>query len=135
MFFNRVKALIQKELTAIMRDPKIRFSLLMPPLIQLFIFTFAATLDVKNVKMGVINRDNGKPAFELVQRFCGAPTFKNIVYLEAMEQVGPFLDRQKGVMVLSIDEQFSRNLEAGKPADLQLILDGRKSNTSQIVAG
>ena len=132
---NRILSLIRKELTGVWRDPKIRFSLLMPPLIQLFIFTFAATLDVKNVRMGVINRDNGKPAFELVQRFCGAPAFKDIVYLEAMEQVGPFLDSQKGVMVLSLDAQFSRNLEAGKPADVQLILDGRKSNTAQIVAG
>ncbi len=133
--FNRILSLIKKELVGISRDPKILFSLLMPPLIQLFVFTFAATLDVKNVRMGVINRDNGRPAFELVQRFRGAPTFKDIVYLEAMEQVGAFMDRQKGVMVLSIDEQFSRNLEAGKPADIQLILDGRKSNTAQIVAG
>lgn len=132
---NRILSLIRKELTGVWRDPKIRFSLLVPPLIQLFIFTFAATLDVKNVRMGILNRDNGKPAFELIQRFHGSPTFKHIVYLQSVEEVGPFMDRQQGVMVLSIDEQFSRNLEAGKYADIELILDGRKSNTSQIVAG
>ncbi|MFC2049507.1 ABC transporter permease [Chlamydiota bacterium] len=132
---NRIISLIRKELLSVLRDPKTRLSLLMPPLIQLFIFTFAATLDVKNVRIGVLNRDNGKQAFELVQRFVGAPTFKQIVYLQAVEEIGPFMDRQKGVMVLSIDEQFSRNLEAGKFADVQLILDGRKSNTTQIVAG
>ena len=38
-------------------------------------------------------------------------------------------------MVIHIDEQFSRNLLAGKPAETQIILDGRKSNTAQIVLG
>lgn len=132
---NRILSLIRKELIGVWRDPKSRFALLVPPLIQLFVFTFAATLEVKNVRMGILNRDSGKPAFELVQRFHGAPTFNHIVYLQSVEEITPFIDLQKGVMVLSIDEQFSRNLEAGKPANVQLILDGRKSNTTQIVAG
>lgn len=135
IMFKRILALIRKELVSVWRDPKTRLSLLMPPLIQLFVFTFAATLDVKNVRIGVLNRDNGKPAFELVQRFVGAPTFKHITYLSSVEAITPYLDRQQGIMVLSIDQQFSRNLESGKPADIQLIMDGRKSNTTQIVAG
>ncbi len=52
-----------------------------------------------------------------------------------MEEIGPFLDAQKGLLVVSIDEQFSRNLDAGKEALVQLICDGRRSNTTQILAG
>ena len=70
-----------------------------------------------------------------MQRVRGAPTFKHIHYLDREEDVRPFIDNQKGVMVISIDETFSKNLDAKKPADIQLILDGRKSNTAQIVAG
>lgn len=132
---NRILALIWKELLAVLRDPKSRISILLPPLIQMFIFTFAATLDVKNVPIGILNRDNGEQAFELVQRFHGTPFFNRIIYLKGVEEIGPFIDNQKGVMVVSIDEQFSRNLDADKPADIQLIFDGRKSNTAQIVAG
>lgn len=132
---NRILTLIWKELLGVWRDPKSRMAILAPPLIQLFIFAFAATLDVKNVPIGILNRDNGEQAFELVQRFHGAPTFNHIVYLKAVEEIGPFIDHQKGVMVVSIDEQFSRNLDANKQASVQLILDGRKSNTAQIVAG
>jgi ABC-2 type transport system permease protein len=132
---NRVLALIWKELLQAIRDPKTRISLLAPPIIQLLIFTFAATLDVKNVPIGILNRDNGRQGFELVQRFRGAPTFTRIFFLYSVEEITPFIDRQKGVMVVSIDEQFSRNLDSGKPAKVQLILDGRKSNTAQIVAG
>jgi ABC-2 type transport system permease protein len=132
---NRILALIWKELLAVLRDPKSRFVLIVPPLIQLLIFAFAATLDVKNVSMGILNRDNGKQGFELCQRFHGAPTFAHITYLQSVEEIAPFIDTQKGVMVVSLDEQFSRNLDAGRAADVQLILDGRKSNTTQIVAG
>lgn len=131
--FNRVISLIWKELIGVCQDPKTRLSLLLPPLIQLFIFAFAATLDVKNVPIGILNRDNGEQAFEFVQRFHGSPTFSHIVYLKGIEEITPFIDKQKGVMVISIDEQFSRNLNAGRKADVQLILDGRKSNTAQIV--
>lgn len=132
---KRILALIWKELLAVMRDPKSRISILLPPIIQLLIFTPAATLDVKNVPIGILNRDNGEQAFELVQRFHGTPFFKHIVYLDSVEEIGPFIDNQKGVMVVSIDEQFSRNLDQKMPAAVQLILDGRKSNTAQIISG
>ncbi len=133
---SRIKALIWKELLAVLRDPKVRISILLPPLIQLCIFTFAATLDVKNVSIGILNKDSGEQGFDLVERFYGSPIFSyNVQFLQGVEQIGPFMDHQKGLMVLSIDEQFSRDLDAGKPARIQLIFDGRKTNTAQIVAG
>jgi len=120
----------------VLRDPKVRLSILLPPLIQLFIFTFAATLDVKDVPIGILNRDAGEQGFLLVERFYGTKFFNNhIIFLKGVEEIAPFIDRQKGIMVVSIDQQFSRNIDAGKPATVQLIFDGRKTNTAQIVAG
>jgi ABC-2 type transport system permease protein len=132
---KRILALIWKELLTVLYDRKVRIAILVPPLIQLFIFTFAATLDVKNVPIGILNRDNGEHGFKLVERFFGIEIFNPVHFLRGVEEIGPFIDRQKGLMVLSIDEQFSRNLDAGKPASVQLIFDGRKTNTAQIVAG
>ncbi|MCF7806115.1 MAG: ABC transporter permease [Simkaniaceae bacterium] len=133
---NRIIVLIWKELLAVLRDAKVRISILGPPILQLFIFTFAATLDVKNVPIGILNRDNGEQGFELVERFMGSKTFNDRIYfLKGVEEIAPFIDHQKGVMVVSIDQQFSRNLDEGKPATVQLILDGRKTNTAQILAG
>jgi ABC-2 type transport system permease protein len=128
-------ALIVKEILTLLRDKKARFVLIVPPLVQLFVFAFAATLDVKNASIGIVNRDNGEKSIELLQRFHGSSTFASIVYLKSIDEIASFIDEQKGVMVISIDEQFSRNLDAKKPVDMQLILDGRKSNTAQIVAG
>ncbi len=133
--WNRIRALIRKELLAVLRDRRVRLSLLLPPIIQLVIFTFAATLDVKNVPIGILNRDNGEQGFELVQRFYGSPMFTDVRFLKSVEEIDPFLDNQKGVMVVSIDQQFSRNIDEKNSAIIQLILDGRKSNTAQILAG
>ena len=119
-----------------LRDRKVRISILLPPIIQLVIFTFAATLDVKDVPIGILNRDAGEQGFLLVERFFGAKIFNNhIIFLKGVEEIAPFIDNQKGIMVVSIDQQFSRNIDAGNPATVQLIFDGRKTNTAQIVAG
>lgn len=133
--WSRILTLIHKEILAVWRDKKSRFVLIVPPILQLMIFALAATLDVKNVSIAVLNRDNGKESFELLQRFHGSPTFSHILYLHSVEEIAWAIDNQKAVMVVHIDEQFSRNLRAGKNADVQLILDGRKSNTTQIVQG
>jgi ABC-2 type transport system permease protein len=132
---SRIWALIIKESLAVWRDPKSRFVLVIPPLIQLFIFAFAATLDVKDVPIGILNRDNGKQGFELSQRFYGSPVFSKVIFLKSIEEITPFIDNRRGAMVVSIDQQFSRNLEASEPASVQLIMDGRRSNTTQILAG
>ncbi len=132
---NRILALIVKEILAVLRDKKSRMVLIVPPITQLFVFAFAATLDVKNVPIGILNRDSGQPSYELVQRFYGSPTFNKILYLQSVADISRLIDTQQVTLVIHIDEQFSRNLKAGKPADIQFILDGRKSNTAQIVQG
>lgn len=132
---TRIWALIIKELLSVWRDKKSRFILIFPPLWQLFVFSFAATLDVKNITIGILNRDNGEKGFELVQRFRGSRFFGEVVLLEAVESIAPFIDQQKGPAVLSIDQEFSRKFDARESVSLELILDGRKSNTSQIIAG
>lgn len=133
--YSRIRALIYKEFLAVWRDKKSRFFLIIPPMIQLFVFAFAATLDVKHVSIGILNRDSGEQGFKLVEQFYHSNTFQHITYLKAVEEISAFLNNQEGVLVLSIDEQFSRDLDAGKSAKVQCILDGRKSNTAQIVLG
>lgn len=133
--FLRICALIRKELLAVLKDRKIRISILVTPVIQLIIFTQAATLDVKNVPIGILNQDSGEHAFELTQRLQGTSFFSKIIYLKGDQEVQPFLDEQKGIMVAVFDEEFSRNLDRGKPSNIQLVLDGRKSNSAQILLG
>jgi ABC-2 type transport system permease protein len=132
---RRILTLIYKEFLAVWRDKKSRIVLIIPPLIQLCIFAFAATLDVKNVSMGIWNRDAGEKGFQLVEHFFRSKTFTKISYLHSEEDLKTYLDNQKGVAVIVLDEQFSRDLDSGKQGVVQCILDGRKSNTAQVVFG
>ncbi len=133
--WNRILVLIWKELLAVLRDPKSRASIFVPPLLQLFIFTFAATLDVKNVPIGILNQDFGEQSIEMIQRFHGSPMFQKIIFLKGVEEIASFIDNQKGLLVVFFPETFSRQLNAGRQGDIQIILDGRRSNSAQVAFG
>ena len=68
----RLWALIIKELLNILRDPKSRTVLIVPPVIQIFVFSFAMTMEAKNVPLGILNLDAGREGYELVERFRSA---------------------------------------------------------------
>ena len=101
----------------------------------MFIFSFAATLEVKNVTIAVFNRDLGIYGRDLVARFEGSPNFREVRYLCAERDIAGAIDSRSVLLVVHIREDFSRELSAGRPAVVQLILDGRSSNASQILAG
>ena len=133
--FGRIRALLIKELLAAVRDPRARFILIGPPVIQLLVFSFAATLEVKNVHIAVLNQDWGMQSRELVERFAGSPTFTSVAMLDGEREVTAAIDTQRAILVVNIGGDFSRDIVAGKPASVQLLLDGRRSNAAQIVAG
>ena len=132
---GRIAALIRKELLTLFRDPKTRLVLIGPPLVQLFIFSFAATLEVNNVSLAVCNQDMGKHGHEIVRRFAASPTFTKIRFLSGVSEFAPTIDEQRSMAILHIPQDFSRDIEAGVQARLQLLLDGRRSQAAQIVSG
>jgi ABC-2 type transport system permease protein len=64
----RLKAQIVKELLSYLRDPRTRLVLVGPPLLQLFLFSFAATLEVRNIDVAVFDEDAGRASYELLAR-------------------------------------------------------------------
>ncbi|MFS2110620.1 ABC transporter permease [Sphingomonas sp. Sphisp140] len=132
---RRLWAMIVKEMWAVLRDPQARLVLFVPPLMQLFIFTYATTLDVKNVDIGILDRSSGAHSVELVQRLAGSPNFRRIELLRTPKELKSAIDNQKVIAALVIDEDFDRQLARGESATVGLVLDGRRSNAAQIVAG
>ena len=133
--WQRLIALVKKELLVILRDPKSRALLIGPPLMQLILFSYAATLDVTNVDIAVLNRDSGRWSNEFIFRVQGAPAFHSILPLRDVAGIRDAIDTHKVIAAVHFGPDFSRNLEAGLPADIQIILDGRRSNAAQIVNG
>lgn len=131
----RIKALIIKEILAVWRDKKSRIVLIGPPLIQLIILTHAATLDVSNISVGVYNQDKGAHSFELIQRIKGSPYFSHVYEFTNYQEARHAVDTQKVLATLQFQQNFSRLAASGQQAPVQVILDGRKSNASQILGG
>ncbi len=71
--WRRIANLIRKELLAVWRDRKSRAVLIGPPLLQLVIFSFAVTQEVRNVDIAVLNQDLGVDSRDLVARFAASP--------------------------------------------------------------
>jgi ABC-2 type transport system permease protein len=132
---RRLGAMIVKEMWAVLRDPKSRIVLFLPPLMQLFIFTFATTLDVKNVDVGVLDLSSGRHSAEIVQRIDGSPNFREIVPLASTRDLREAIDNQRVIAALVIDADFDRRLASREPAVVGVVLDGRRSNAAQIVNG
>jgi ABC-2 type transport system permease protein len=131
---RRLYAMIVKEMWALLRDPRARIVLIIPPLIQLFVFTYATTLDVKNVDLGVLDMSSGAHSTELVHRIAGSPNFREIVPLRSPAELRRAIDDQRVIGVLVIDGDFDRKVTRGESARVGLVLDGRRSNAAQIVA-
>jgi ABC-2 type transport system permease protein len=130
---TRLYALIVKELLAAFRDPRARMALIVPPLLQLFLFAFAATLEVSNVPVGVINDDWGATSDRLISRFERASAFSEIRRFDSLQAAGAAIDAQQVMAVVRIGQDFSRALVANETPTVQVILDGRKSNSAQLL--
>jgi ABC-2 type transport system permease protein len=131
----RVLGLVIKELLAVLKDVKSRMVLIGPPIIQLVVFGYAATYDLNHVTFAVYNEDPSQASRELVARFEDAPAFQEVARIHNNAEVAALIDNRKVLLVLHIDRRFSRDLLAGSAGPVQLILDGRNSNTALLVLG
>lgn len=128
-------ALIVKELLSAFRDPKTRVAFIIPPLLQVFLYGYAATLEVTNVPIGIYNEDWGEASRQLITRFERASAFSEIKYFKSGSEIQPAIDAQRIMIAVHIGQDFSRKLAARQPVGVQVILDGRRSNSAQIVNG
>ena len=132
---RRVLALARKELLAVLKDPRARASLFIPPMLQSLIFGYAATYDLNHVPYAVLNQDRGAASSQLLGRIDGSRVFRRVGDLERASDIKAFIDDKRALVVLQIPQNFERDLQAGRGADLQLIADGRNSNTAGVAAG
>jgi ABC-2 type transport system permease protein len=133
--FSRILALIIKELEMLLQDRQSRTILIVPVFLQLALFPFAATLEVKNNTLAVYNEDSGRESIELMQRFSQAQAFTRLLALHNEAEVRRTIDNQRALLVLRFPPDFSRDVAAGRSPKVQAILDGRRSNSGQIALG
>ena len=128
--WRRIFALMKKEFLTLFKDKRSRFVVIGPPIIQLLVFGYAATFDLTNLPYAVYNEDPGMASRDLLANFTGSPNFQQISSIANQTQIAPLIDGKKVLLVLHIGQNFSRDLSLGRAADVQVIIDGRDSNTA-----
>lgn len=131
----RIIALIVKELQEQVSTARGVAVLIVPILLQTLIFPFVATQDITNCKVAVYCEDTGAQATEFLQRLSAAPYITKVQMLYGDEQLRQALDKQQCMVAIHIPPTFSRQLAQGTTAQIQVIGDGQRSNSSQIAAG
>lgn len=130
--WKRIFALAVKEFLAILKDRKSRTVVFIPPVVQLLVFGYAATFDLKDVPYAVFNEDRGMVSRELLSGFQGSPHFLEAADIDSVRDIAPLIDRRDVLMVLHIGGRFTDDLLSGRPSDIQVIVDGRNSNTAML---
>lgn len=127
--------MIVKELIQILRDPRARFVLWGPPVISMMLFGYAATFEIRHVRMAVLDLDHSQESRELVSRFAATQYFALAANVTDRREIGAMINRGDIVLGIHIDPGFARLLRKGETAPLQVILDGTNSNTALIALG
>ena len=132
---RRVLALIKKEFITIWKDPKSRGIIIALPLLQLFVFANAITMEVKNIDVVVIDRDNSFESRELLSRFEHSPRFRKFYYAINEQDFKEKIDTQKVQIGLYINNDFSSSIKAQMPVNVYVAADGRQTNSASIAGG
>jgi len=131
----RILALTRKELLAILKDPRSRFSLILPPILQCLIYGYVATYDLNHVPYAAFDHDRSAASRQLLARIDGSGVFQRVANLDRELEVKNIIDQARALLVVQIDRDFERRLLSGMPATVQVIADGRNSNTAGTAMG
>ncbi len=135
MNFRRTIAMARKEILHILRDPGSLAAAIFQPLMMLMLFSYALSLDVDQIPVVVFDQDHTPQANSLIQDFQGSRYFTVIDRVNAYAPLEKAFDQRRALMGLIIPSDYSRNVLEGKPAEIQILLDGSDSNTAQIAQG
>lgn len=134
-FLRKISALIQKEFIAIREDKKTKAIIFIIPIMQLLVFTNAATMEVRNINVVVLDNSKSFNSREILSKVENSPRFNLIYYANNEKEFKEKLDAQQVQVGLRISNDFARNIKAQKNTDIQIISDGRQTNMASIASG
>ena len=132
---HRIIALTRKELLAVLKDRRARMSLLLPPILQCLLFGYAATYDLSHIPYAVLDRSHSIASRDLLSRFDGTGLFERVADVNTRREVSDYVNGRRALLAIEIPGDFARQLEKGGGADIQIIADGRNSNTAGTALG
>lgn len=131
--FNRIKYFIKKELLQTLREPRMRFMILVMPILQLLIFGYATVIEVTNIPTAVYDLAKSPQSREIISKFSASNYFKIKYYINSFDEMNKLINHEKVIAIIKINPDFSKKIKIKKTAALQIIIDGTNSVTAAMV--
>jgi ABC-type multidrug transport system permease subunit len=125
--FRGLGAILFKEFITVLRDPMTLFFMLFPPLIEMIAFGYALDNDVRHMAMAILNEDRTVESRQLLDRFVNTETFRIVGEVGNVEELASEIRKGHAYVGLQIPPHFTRDLRAGHPAQVQMLIDGSNS--------
>lgn len=131
--WERIVTMLRKEFRSVFRDPRMRMVIFGVPVLQTLIFGYAVTMDVRHVRLVLVDHDNTPASRALAARFTGSDYFDVVLRTDDETQARDAIDGARASAILQVNAGFEASLRASHPAPVQLIVDGSDSNTARLV--
>jgi ABC-2 type transport system permease protein len=132
---QRLRFLVWKEFLELRKDPKLFGIVVIGPILQLTLLGYAATTDVRDVPVVVVDGDRSAASRDLIARFDASRNFNVVDLVSTSNQAEPFLERGTASLALSIPVNYGADIANGTPVTLQVIADGSDSNSTTVALG
>ena len=132
---RRILHLVRKEFLELRQDPRLFGIVIMAPLVQLTMLGYAATTDVRNVPIVVVDQDRSAESRELISRFEASDNFVVVDSVTSLDAIDAYLDHGDAWMSLAIPAKYGEQIRHGTPATIQLVADGTDANSTNVALG
>lgn len=132
---SRLMAIARKELMHVKRDPRLIAAIFIIPLIQLLLFSYALSFDIKNISTVVYDNDNSQASRGLVSSFKNSTFFNIVKYVKKPAEIDEALDHNVAKVAITIPGRFSAKIAQGEQVAIQVLVDGSEPNASVVASG
>jgi ABC-2 type transport system permease protein len=132
---RRTLFVMWKEILELRQDPRIFSIIFLAPIIQLTVLGYAATTDVKNVPIVIVDADRTAASQALIRRFSASGTFTIVNVTSDANAIDDALQRATAWMALSIPRGYGEDLATGEAVQVQVIADGSDASSTNIAIG
>ncbi len=131
----RISSIADKEWIQIRRDARSLILSIAVPILLIVLFGYALTMDVKGVQVGIYDQDRSSLSRQYIEKMSHTEYLSIHYYLDSYDEIDSLINTEKIVIAIVIPSDFGNSYKSGKPADIQLIIDGSDSTSATIASG
>jgi len=135
MGMSRLLHVVRKEFLELRQDPRLFSIVILAPIVQLTMLGYAATTDVRNVPLVIVDQDGSSESRDLVSRFEASQSFMVVDRLSSVAEIDSYLDSGRAWMALTVPAKYGARVRAGTPTTVQVVADGTDANSTNVALG